>query len=177
MTQNPDIEYAAIRQLQRYLRQLSYFNDTIPPAPVTGRWDPHTEQALLAFQREYQLPPTGVADQATWELLYSEYLKSLSERSAPEKMPIFPRLPEKHELMIGDVGFVVVAVQYMLDELTLHFEGLEEIPQTGIYDTQTAEAVSHFQKRHLLPPTGRVDKTTWDALVKAYELLMSDTQQ
>ena len=177
MTSNPDFERVAIRNLQRYLRQLSFFDPDIPPLPVSGVRDPHTQDALIAFQRKNGLTPNGIADEQTWNLLYEQYSASIKEHSPPERMPVYPRLPERSVLDVGDVGFPVTAVQYMLDELSIYFDGLEEIPQNGIYDQRTASAVAEFQKRNLLPITGKVDKETWDSLVRSYELTIDQYQQ
>lgn len=177
MEPNSDIQRAAIINLQRYLRQLSYFDSDIPPVPSTGVWDPHTRNALTAFQQKYGLPPTGIADETTWNLLYDHYVRSIEEKSPPERMPVYPRLPERSTLRRGDVGFPVTAVQYMLDELTIHLEGLDGVPQNGLFEAETERAVTEFQRRHLLPPTGEVDKRTWDTLVRSYELVAGDTRQ
>lgn len=177
MTPTPPFERAAIRNLQRYLRQLSFFDPDIPPLPLSGLWDPDTRAALIAFQQKNGLVTTGVADEKTWNLLYEQYLASVDEKSPPARMPIYPRLPERESLRPGDVGFPVTAVQYMLDELTLEYEGLEGVPQNGIYGQETAQAVRAFQRRNLLPETGEVDKKTWDALVRSYEIVAADTQQ
>ena len=174
---NPSYEREAIRNLQRYLRHLSYFDEDIPPLPLSGLWDPNTRNSLIAFQRKNDLPPTGTADERTWTLLYDQYRRSVKEKSQPAAMPIFPRRPERTSLRLGDVGFPVTAVQYMLDELTLEFDGLEGVPQNGIYSPETARAVTEFQRRNLLPETGEVDKTTWDALVRSYELIANDYMQ
>ena len=80
---NPPYERQAIRNLQRYLRQLAFFDDALLPLPQNGLWDPHTRDALIAFQRKNGLPPTGVADEQTWNLLYSQYLASIEEKSPP----------------------------------------------------------------------------------------------
>ena len=92
-------------------------------------------------------------------------------------MAIYPRLPERDSLRLGDVGFPVTAVQYMLDELTIQFEGLDNVPQNGIYGEETVRAVAEFQRRNLLPPTGEVDKRTWDTLVRSYDLVANDYRQ
>ena len=34
----------------------------------------------------------------------------------------------------------------------------------GIYGTETAESITAFQRRHLLPQTGKVDFSTWNKL-------------
>jgi peptidoglycan hydrolase-like protein with peptidoglycan-binding domain len=52
--------------------------------------------------------------------------------------------------------------------LELNYDGLVLVPQTGIYDALTAEAVRGFQQRHQLPETGEVDRATWDALANTY---------
>ncbi len=39
----------------------------------------------------------------------------------------------------------------------------------GIYGSQTAQAVSSFQRRLGLPVTGTVDQATWDVLIREYE--------
>lgn len=174
---NPSYEREAIRNLQRYLRHLSYFDEDIPPLPVSGLWDPNTRDALIAFQQKNQLPPTGTADERTWNLLHDLYRSSMEEKSPPLGMPVFPRLPEHSSLRQGDVGFSVTAVQYMLDELTVEFEELDGIPQNGIFGPETARAVKEFQRRTLLPETGEVDKKTWDILVRSYESVANDIKQ
>ena len=68
----------AILNLQRYLRQLSYFDESIPPPPLSGTWDARTEEALAAFQKNNRLPETGRADEVTWNLLNDEYKRSMT---------------------------------------------------------------------------------------------------
>ena len=177
MNQAPINEKKAIANLQRYLRQLSYFDPDIPPLPVSGIWNPHTTDALIAFQQKNGLAPTGRADEKTWNMLFDQYKRSLEEKSPPLRMPIFPRLPERDALMRGDVGFPVTAVQFMLDELTLLYEGLDDVPQNGLFEERTEQAVKEFQRRNLLPATGKVDKQTWDSLINSYEMVINDTQQ
>lgn len=47
------------------------------------------------------------------------------------------------------------------------------IPRTapdGVYDIETAEAVSAFQREYGLSPTGRTDSETWNKIVSVYRL-------
>jgi peptidoglycan hydrolase-like protein with peptidoglycan-binding domain len=48
----------AIRNLQRYLRQLYFSEESIPEVPVDGVFDSATEASLRAFQRSRGLPET-----------------------------------------------------------------------------------------------------------------------
>lgn len=162
-------EEQAIRNLQRYLRQLSYFDRDIEPIAINGIWNDETQNALTVFQRKNRLPPTGVADEQTWNLLFSQYENSLADGAPPSKVPFFPRQPAGESLGIGDKSFVVAVIQYMLTELSVLYEGLERVEINGVFDEKTQAAISEFQKRNLFPQSGRVDKRTWDRLVLALE--------
>ena len=161
-------EREAIRNLQRYLRQLSYVNGAIPAPPIDGIYDTDTRDAVRAFQEIEGLPITGVADLATFELLLKRYEESLRRESAPVPLAQFPRLSPGYALREGDENFLVRLIQYALGELDLIYEGFDDVPQTGIYDEVTAAAVRDFQRRHSLPETGEVDRETWDAIATTY---------
>ena len=74
---------AAVTNLQRYLRQLSYDEASIPPPPVDGIFEDATVAALREFQRLRGFPVTGQADQETWDRLYADYRASLAKNSPP----------------------------------------------------------------------------------------------
>ena len=46
-----EIEKTAVANLQRYLRTLYYFDDTLSPTPVDGIFDRATEEAVRRFQK------------------------------------------------------------------------------------------------------------------------------
>ena len=88
----------AIRNLQTYLRELSYVEKRIPPVPIDGIYGSATRTAIEAFQAIHRIPVTGTVDQRTWELLYAEYLRVLAEHHRP--MGIFP-FPHEHSITEG----------------------------------------------------------------------------
>lgn len=161
-------EREAILLLQRYLRQLSYHNSEIIPVPLDGIFGSDTEAALRAFQAGVGLPQTGRADQDTWEQLYAAYLESLREKSAPERIAHFPQIPEDYRVEVGETQFLVAIIQNALHELSSVYDEAVDLPQSGIYDAETAEAVRAFQGIFGLPATGAVDRTTWNAIATAY---------
>ena len=61
----------------------------------------------------------------------------------------------------------------------LSYEGLEgrRVPIDGIYDTDTREAVTRFQKNMNIAPTGIVDKRTWDMLFDEYWRVTADERE
>ena len=170
-------EESAIRNLQRYLRQLSYFDSSIPAPPVDGIFGVVTREALIAFQNQNGLPATGTANETTWNLLYEKYLLSIEDRSPPRGILLFPRYPEGYEVYMGEESFLVSAIQYMLMEIGILYDDLGEVTMSGIYDEATAGAIGEFQSRNLLPRTGRVDKRTHDRLVDAFDIVSRDYEQ
>ena len=161
-------EREAILNIQRYLRQLSYQNDTIPSPALDGIWGAETKRAVRAFQIQAGLAPNGIVGQATFEALYRAYLDSLKANSAPVPLAQFPRISAGYALREGDESFLVRLVQYALGELDTIYEGVGEVKETGVYDAATKQAVATLQERYGLPQTGEVDRATWDALATVY---------
>lgn len=161
----------AVRNLQRYLRQLAYHDPEIPMPPVDGVFESQTRASLEAFQRIYGLPVTGTADEETWDTLYAAYRASVAEYSPPECVAIFPKYPNDYELRPGESGFVVLTLQFMLRELRVNYGVSLPVELTGLFDEDTEEAVRSFQEKNFLPATGRVGKLTWDLVTDQYNLL------
>jgi len=158
----------AVRNLQRYLRQISYVDPDIPAVGIDGIFDMATREALTAFQVKNGLAGTGVADITTWELLYGTYLDALFGSSEPEALPIFPISPIDYKSTKGDEGFLVSTIQYLLREISTVYDFPLEVRINGIFDEETERAVATVQGLFLLPITGTVDKRLWNYLVGAY---------
>jgi peptidoglycan hydrolase-like protein with peptidoglycan-binding domain len=62
-----------VRLLQYMLSTLSNFIREIPPVAVDGIYGNATRAAVLAAQRRFRLPETGVVDAATWDEIYDQY--------------------------------------------------------------------------------------------------------
>ena len=161
-------ERESIRNLQRYLRHLSYFNEEIGELPIDGIFDNDTESALRAFQRREGLPETGRADRETFERLFEAYTDSVAAKQPPQRIAHFPEIPENYTVEVGEVQFLVSIIQNALQELSVIYDSIGEVPQSGEYDAATADTVRAFQEANGLPSTGAVDRTTWNAIADAY---------
>ena len=69
-----DREEEAIREVQRYLRAVSYRHASIPHVGVDGIYGEQTREAVRAFQLLFSLDETGVVDMNTFSRLYREFL-------------------------------------------------------------------------------------------------------
>ena len=62
-----------VRQLQYMLSVLSAYIPEIPPIVTDGIFGTATRAAVLAAQRRFRLPETGVVDAQTWYEIYDQY--------------------------------------------------------------------------------------------------------
>ena len=166
-------EKDAIKNIQRYLRQLSFHDDGINPVPIDGIWADQTRRALIQFQRSQGIPATGTVDNNTWAILKQKYDESVALNSPPLKLDLFPRniYGGEYEISLGESGFLVDTVQYLLGELSRLYS-FPEYMTSGVYDEATAALVREVQARNKISATGNVGRETWDAMVAQHNLLL-----
>ncbi len=62
-----------VEHLQYMLSALSAYISEIPPIQIDGIFGPATRNAVIAAQRRFGLPQTGIVDGATWDDIYDQY--------------------------------------------------------------------------------------------------------
>lgn len=67
------------------------------------------------------------------------------------------------------VGQPIRSLQTMLRVIAQNDGTYPTVIPDGIYGPDTAQAISHFQRKHGLPVTGVTDQATWEAVVAVYE--------
>ena len=162
----------SIFELQGYLRELHH--DTggeIPLVNPDGIYGDETVAAVEAFQLANGIPVTGEVDNATWTAIYEAFLAALTRREAPHGIMPFPS-ENGYEVSDGERSDTVMAIQLVLRLLANLYDDIEGNNTGGVYDEPTAADVRAFQSRHGLPVTGKVDKTTWNAMADAYNRAM-----
>ena len=77
-----------VEHLQYMLSVLSAYIPEIPPLTVDGIFGSATENAVLAAQRRFGLPQTGVVNAETWDEIYDQFsgIETISWRD-PESFP------------------------------------------------------------------------------------------
>ncbi|MGN0487154.1 MAG: peptidoglycan-binding protein [Acutalibacteraceae bacterium] len=160
-----------VRRMQIYLARISGNYPAIPKIPViNGAFGQSTEDAVIAFQRIFDLEADGIIGRATWYRIINIYdaVTRLAELDAEGvKYEDLPR-QFKGALKQGDVGGPVVTLQYFLTLLGQFVDFLPIIAVDGVYGPSTTAAVTAFQQYKGLPQTGAVDERTWDSLYNSY---------
>ena len=161
----------AITNIQRYLRRLSYEGLEGRRVPIDGIYDTDTREAVLRFQSNMGIEPTGIVDKRTWDTLFDEYLRVTEDERQARGLYLFPQRPEDYEVSLGEEWLLVRVIQLLLMELRATYGFLEDVVESGVYDEETERAIKAFQRANLLEETGRVDEGTWNRIVREYSNL------
>lgn len=161
-------EQAEIYELQTMLRLLSQTDSSIPLVNPDGIFGPETERAVLAFQSNMGLPPTGTVDFTTWTGITASYRTAyaLTRRG----MAIFPFSENNYTVEKNEESDLVRIIQILLSGIDVAYGIFAGVALSGVYDDATENAVRAFQKIHFLPQTGVVDIHTWNRIASDYNL-------
>ncbi len=156
-----------LQEMLRYLGQT--MGEELFLVSVTGTYNEETARAVRRYQELRELAVTGIVDRMTWETLVAEVE---SERRTREPVRI-------HVLQDsvpggtypGERGDTVLILQILLNALR-HNHGYEAIPLSGVYGSQTSDAVREFQRVNGMDPTGNADRATWHRIAEEYNRLL-----
>lgn len=163
-----------VRNLQFMLRRLAGKYPNLPQLAEDGIFGEETLESVLTFQRDFNLPVTGMVDQPTWDALVREWTTLEREVSPTRTLHIFPG--EGHRILPGEGGDYMILPQTMFQVLSRHLEGITEDTADGVHGAVSVENTKWLQQLAQLEETGIMDRATWDALSRLYELFVtSDT--
>lgn len=160
-----------IRILQGQLNRIRQNYPAIPQiSQVNGVYGTDTERAVRAFQRIFQLEEDGIVGKATWYRIKQIYngVKKLSELDSEGIRPEELEPVVLTDLIPGTYSNEMKTVQYYLAVIGYFISGLPEIEIDGYYGPETEEAIRQFQNYYGLPVTGRVDRETWNRILRVY---------
>ncbi len=143
----------AVNRLQSRLVELGYYSIT-----PDGEFNGDDIAALRQFQRVNGLEIDGIAGLATQQTLYASY----ALRADAQAVPFTPAPPSGNALKLGSSGNDVRAMQSRLITLK-YLTGTAD----GIFGTQTAAAVTSFQRTNNLGADGIAGDQTISVLYSA----------
>lgn len=158
----------AVRNLQRYLRTISFYDDRITRVPTDGIYDSDTRKAVSGFQATRGLRPTGIVDRKTFDMIFKEFSQIIEANDRSNNTNLFPSNPQNYEAALGEESSFVAIIQLILRELSIIYDNIPELEISGVYNEETEAAVKEFQKLSGLSPTGNVNLQTWNRLVRDF---------
>lgn len=164
-----------VKVVQYYLSFISSYYDTVPDVAIDGIFGPLTEASVAAFQTEMGLPPTGIVDEPTFDLMYDNYLAFVS--SIPEEQ-ISGAVPfSGYNLLLGSEGEDVSRLQTYLSVISREYPEIPEPTPDGIFGPVTAQAVTTYQELFGLNADGIVGPITWSSIASTYNGIIDAEQR
>ncbi len=156
-----------VLRMQSHLDRIRRNYPGIPAiSPIDGYFGESTENAVRTFQAVFQLPQTGVIDEGTWYKIIRIYtaVSKLAELSTEGL--IFSELYgiTTEQLLEGDIRPGVEILQFALNIISSFYSTVPSVPITGIFDSQTRNAVLQYQKTMNLPQTGIANEETINSM-------------
>ncbi len=161
-----------VEVLQYYLNIIAYFNPALNIVTSDGIFGSETLNAVNNFQKEYDLPVTGVVNRQTWNKLtevYNNILQVLPEGYEEGNAKLFPG----YIIALGAQSQDVRDLQTYLDYIASNNPNLPRLRIDGIFGEETLRAVNAFQELNGLPITRYVGSVTWNAIAQQYDALRS----
>ncbi|MBQ3531043.1 MAG: peptidoglycan-binding protein [Oscillospiraceae bacterium] len=160
-----------IRQIQRALRILHKNGEDIPIVFEDGIFGEETERAILAFQKQNNLPESGIVDYETWVLLMestNEYI-----RKNAEPFPIFPYVSdEESSVLPEEEGKAIWFLQAMLITIGEKYSGTDGVELNGKNDEATRNAIKYIHKcEEGESCDGALTQKTWNSVARLFNAI------
>ena len=162
ISRKPDV----VREIQRFLYELSQRWDWLPTVFPDGTYGPQTREAVTVFQRRFDLPQTGEVDYATWTMLYRKYRDTFLFRTrAANPSMAYAGLP----LHIGSRGYAVNLLRNAISELSRFYPALAPLAPSSLYQYSTERAVRALQNIYRMEQNGIVNAELWNRIFSDVE--------
>jgi len=161
-------------QLQFILSAISPFYPSVPVVIKDGIFDTVTKNAVIEFQKAFNLTPDGVVGPGTWNKLYSVY-RGIQENAPippaetvpPSNAPPYPGTP----LRVGSTGSDVRLMQTYLNMIRIVYPSIPYLIVDGTFGEEMQRAVVAFQHEFVLTPDGIIGPITWNKIVEQFLLV------
>ena len=161
-----------VRTIQQQLNRIRVNYPAIPAIiNVDGIFGQQTRNAVLAFQRVFDLTEDGVVGKSTWYRISYIYVavKKLAELNSEGELPQYNDNRYPGLLRFGDTGTAVQTIQFYLKTIAAFNPFLRSLAVDGFFGRGTENAVIAFQRYYGLTPDGLVGETTWNLIVQIYQ--------
>lgn len=153
---------AAIREIQKYLLEISAIQPELPHLVIDGVYGDLTRQTVIKFQELNGLDPTGKVNYETFTLMYAQY--TTAKKSRTEETELIDR--DSFPFQSGDSGDDVAIINSILTSLRNYYPDIGRVTSGNYYSRRSAYAVAYMQKIFGYPQTGITDIKTYNSLFR-----------
>ena len=160
-----------VRSLQTMLRAISLSYPFLPRLVPDGIFEERTELAVVLFQQNFGLPPTGTVDNATWDAIASVYRGVVARTRLPRGADVYPSPSFRVEP--GGETLHLLVVQSMFKSLSHVLDEVQDAEVDGRHADGTAANTLWLQGRGNLEESGVFDNLSWDLLTRLYAIFIT----
>lgn len=154
--------------IQSALNTVSSQFNVIPVVVVDGIFGSTTRSAVIAFQRQFNLPADGIVGPATWDLLLTTANTIDEGDGESSTLPAFPGTL----LRVGSRGNDVQLMQQRLKSISIYYPSIPDLAADGIFGPGTEASVIAFQRLMGIPSDGIIGQQTWNLINQTFQELM-----
>ena len=148
-----------------YLDAISFLDKDIPNLKTNSVYNDATRTMVMAFQKKYGLPVTGIFTYADWNVLKTTYDKLLKSFPA-EYGEYIDELYPGYFLSKGMSGDEVRKLQGFLLKICQYDKSIPGVRVNGTFDDLTERSVMKIQDDYDLGITGLVGPFSWRKIVE-----------
>jgi peptidoglycan hydrolase-like protein with peptidoglycan-binding domain len=168
-----------VRRIQNDLNRIRANYPAIPMIrEPNGVFGPETQQAVMTFQRVFNMPVNGIVNQATWNRITRIFVavSRISELNGEGiRYTIGDTLPTS-TLSMGSKGEDVLKFQFIMNIVSAFYPSVPGVIKDGTFGESDRRATLEFQKTFDLPQTGNVGPITWNQLFRVYRGIRQNVQ-
>lgn len=163
-----------VETIQYFLSVTGTFYNTVPVVQINGDYDRETENAVMEFQKTFNLPETGQVDADTWNTMYNVF-RGIANTVFIENevFAVNTSAFAGAVLKTGSSGDAVNDLQIYLDTIASQYPEITPVNITGYFGGLTENAVKEYQELFNLDVTGEVDRTDWNSIINTYKNILS----
>lgn len=155
-----------VRNLQYFLRTISYYYNTVPAVIPDGIFSEQTRESVMGFQKTFKIAVTGIVDFVTWNKIIAVFNEVYEYEEACSRPMAF--LATDFSITLGDSPMCIYIIQSMLHFISTYFENFVEFNISGVHDEKSVELVKQLQKLFNIEQNGVIDKKTFDMISALY---------
>ena len=156
-----------VRNLQYFLRTISYYYNTVPAVIPDGIFSEQTRESVMGFQKTFKISVTGIVDFITWNKIIAVFNEVYEYEEACSRPMAFPNYTD-FSITLGDSPMCIYIIQAMLRFISIYFENFAEFNISGTHDEKSATLVKELQKLFNIEQNGIIDKKTFDMISALY---------
>ena len=148
-----------------YLDAISFVDPDIPHLKTNSVFNDNTKMMVMAFQKKYGLPVTGIITYQDWKVLegvYNQLLKSFPKEYATYVNELYP----DYFLSRGISGDDVRRFQQFLLKICKYDKSIPGVRVNGVFDELTEKSVKKLQNDYGFQINGLVGPLLWKKVVE-----------